>query len=286
MAKKHIIGVDLGGTNARVAMVRNHRLDEVLATPINPSGSAEDVVDQLCALIERAEPEDGDGVGIGVPGLVDVDEGIVYDVVNIPSWKEVPLKSILEERYSVPVLVNNDANCFALGEKHFGKGIGYQSLIGLILGTGFAGGIIIDGRLYPGVNCGAGEFGMIPYAESVYEHYCCGQFFDRHVGQSGTEVFQRAADGDPEALRIFAEFGRHLGHGIKAMLYAYDPAIIIMGGSVRKAFRFFSEAMWESIRTFAYSKSIESLRIEVSDLEHAAILGAAALHLDAERASS
>jgi glucokinase len=217
---------------------------------------------------------------------VDLETGIVYDVQNIPSWQEVPLKSILEERYAVPVLVNNDANCFALGEKHFGQGVGCQSLIGLILGTGFAGGIIVDGRLYPGRNCGAGEFGLIPYRESIHEHYCSGQFFTRQVGQTGAEVFRRAAEGDPEAVRVFAAFGQHVGEAIKTILYAYDPEMLILGGSVRKAFRFFQDAMWESIRTFAFSNSIKALKIAVSELEHVAILGAAALHYDAELAAS
>ncbi len=286
MARNNIIGVDLGGTNARAGLVRSQQLGEVSSIQINPHGSEEEVLDHLCGLIDRTKPQNVDGVGIGVPSVVDLEKGIVYDVQNIPSWQEVPLNSILEEKYSIPVLVNNDANCCALGEKHFGKGVGYQSVIGLIMGTGFAGGIIVDGKLYPGMNCGAGEFGMIPYLESIYEHYCAGQFFTRHVGQTGAEVFQRAVEGDREAVKIFAEFGHHVGQGIKMILYAYDPEIIILGGSVRKAFRFFKEAMWESIRSFAYSNSIKSLKIEVSELEHVAILGAAALHYDAELAFS
>ena len=281
MARKNIIGVDLGGTNARAGMVRHQQLGDVSSIQINPQGSVEDVLEHLCGLIDRTKPEDADGLGIGVPGVVDLDKGIAYDVLNIPSWKEVPLKAILEERYGIPVLVNNDANCFALGEKHFGKGVGYRSVIGLIVGTGFAGGIIVGGKLYPGRNCGAGEFGMIRYLESIYEHYSSGQFFARRVGQTGAEVFQRAVEGDREATALLAEFGRHVGEGIKTILYAYDPEIIILGGSVRKAFRFFREAMWESIGSFAYSNSLTSLKIEVSELEHVAILGAAALHHDA-----
>ncbi len=286
MAKNKIIGVDLGGTNARAGVVRNQQLGNVSSIQINPKGSAEEVLDQLCGLIDRMKPRDVDSIGIGVPSVVDLEKGIVYDVQNIPSWQEVPLKSILEEKYSLPVLVNNDANCFALGEKHFGKGVGHQSLIGLIVGTGFAGGIIVDGKLYPGRNCGAGEFGLIPYLESIYEHYCAGQFFTRHVGQTGAEVFRRAAEGDREAVKVFAEFGHHIGEGIKTILYAYDPETIILGGSVRKAFRFFKEAMWESIRSFAFSNSIKSLKIAVSELEHVAILGGAALHYDAELTAS
>ncbi len=288
LPKQTIIGVDLGGTNARAGVVRDQRLGEVSSIPIDPHGSAEEVLDQVCGLIDRTNRrEQGvDGIGVGVPSVVDIETGTVYDVQNIPSWKEVPLKSTLEEKYSVPVLVNNDANCFALGEKHFGKGVGYRSIVGLILGTGFAGGIIIDGKLYPGANCGAGEFGMIPYLDSIYEHYCAGQFFPRRVGRTGVEVYKRVVAGDREALDIFAEFGHHLGEGIKTVLFAYDPEIIILGGSVRKAFRFFEETMWESIRSFAYPTSIESLKIEVSELEHVAILGASALHYDAELAGS
>jgi glucokinase len=286
MAKQTIIGVDVGGTNARAGAVQNQRLGEVSSIPIDPNGSAEEVLDQVCGLIERTKPQGADGIGLGVPSVVDVETGTVYDVVNIPSWEEVPLKSILEEKYSVPVLVNNDANCFALGEKHFAKGVGYRSIVGLIVGTGFAGGIIIDGKLYSGKNCGAGEFGMIPYLDSIHEHYCAGQFFPRRVGQTGAEVFRRAVEGDPEALKIFAEFGHHVGEGIKTILFAYDPEIIILGGSVRKAFQFFEATMWESIRSFVFPTSIQSLQIEVSELEHVAILGAAALHYDAELAGS
>jgi len=283
---RHILGVDLGGTNVRAALVRDQRLGDVSSVRINPHGAAEEVLDQLRGLIDRTRSEGVDGIGIGVPSVVDVEKGIVYDVQNIPSWREVHLKSILEDRYGVPVLVNNDANCFALGEKHFGKGVGCQSLIGLILGTGFAGGVIIDGRLYAGRNCGAGEFGMMPYLEGIYEHYCSGQFFTRHLGQTGAELYRRAAEGDRGALQAFAEFGHHLGEGIKAILYAYDPERIILGGSVRKAFRFFERTMWETIRSFGFPSSIKSLTIAVSELEHVAILGAAALHYDADRTTA
>ena len=284
MAVETIVGVDLGGTNARAGVVRERRLGDVSSIAIDAQGSVDEVMAQLCGLIDRTAPPGIDGIGVGVPSVVDLEHGVVYDVQNIPSWTKVPLKAILEDRYAVPVQVNNDANCFALGEAHFGKGMGYRSVIGLIVGTGFAGGILIDGKLYPGANCGAGEFGMLPYLDGIYEHYCAGQFFPRRAGRTGAEVFARAEDGDPDAAAIFAEFGRHLGEGIKAILYAYDPEIIVMGGGVRKAFRHFEDAMWSSIRSFAFSNSLASLTIEVSALEHVAILGAAARHYDARAA--
>lgn len=281
MQHEALLGIDLGGTNARVGLVENKRVVDVASAAIGPKRSVEDVLDRLYQVIDRFDAHDVGSIGVGVPSVVDVRRGIVYDVQNIPSWKEVPVKNILEERYGVPVLVNNDANCFALGEKHFGKGQDHDDMVGLILGTGFAAGVIIDGRLYSGANCGAGEIGMIPYRDSIYEYYCCGQFFERQCGVRGTEVYRRAAEGDAEALGMFEAFGKHLGEGIKTVLYAYDPGMIVLGGSVRKAYRFFQEPLRETLESFAFSRSIDRLKIEVSEHEHIAILGAAALALDA-----
>ena len=273
----NFVGIDLGGTHVRAGLVRAGELSEIATTRIQADGSVEQVLRQIHDLIEGMDISGIDAIGVGVPSVVDVEKGIVYDVQNIPSWKEIHLKSIFEGKYSVPVYVNNDANCFALGEKHFGKGQGYQSIIGLIIGTGFGAGIIVNDQLYSGANCGAGEFGMMPYLDSIYEHYCGGQFFDLHKGQSGEQLFGQALDGDKDALRIFTEYGEHLGNGIKAILYAYDPEIIILGGSVRKAFELFERSMWDAIASFAYPRSIKHLKIEVSELDNIAILGAAAL---------
>jgi len=271
------IGIDLGGTHARVGLVRGGVLGEIATARIQANGSIEEVLGQIHELIEEIKTGEIDAMGVGVPSVVDVEKGIVYDVQNIPSWKEVHLRSLFEEKYAVPVYINNDANCFALGEKYFGKGQGYKSIIGLIVGTGFGAGIIVNDQIYAGANCGAGEFGMMSYRDSIYEHYCSGQFFERQKGQTGEQLFKRALDGDKSALNIFSEFGEHLGNGIKAVLYAYDPEIIILGGSVRMAFDLFKESMWASIGSFVYPKSIKNLKIEVSELDNIAVLGAAAL---------
>ncbi|RPJ00342.1 MAG: ROK family protein, partial [Candidatus Aminicenantes bacterium] len=224
------------------------------------------------------------GIGAGVPSIIDLKAGVVYDVQNIPSWKKVPLKALLEERYRLPVYVNNDANCFAAGEKHFGKLGPYDSAVGLIVGTGLGAGIIANGRLYSGINCGAGEFGMLPYLDRNFEAYASGQFFRRLHGTSGRETSERAGRGDGKALETFAEFGRHLGEAVKAICYAVDPEIILLGGSVSKSYRFFQAALWETFQGYAYSLAKERLKIEVSETENIAILGAAALYFDAARA--
>lgn len=278
---KHIIGIDLGGTNIRGGLVCKDKLTTITSQKINAHGSEEEVLQQLFTLTDKLINHSVTAIGIGVPGLADTVQGIVYDVVNIPSWKEVPLKKRMEDRYQVPVVINNDANCFALGEFYFGKGKGSNSMVGLSIGTGLGSGIIINKKLYSGATGGAGEFGMIDYLDKCYEYYASGQFFQNVYNISGEIVFQRAVEGNAEAIKMYEEMGTHLGNAIKMILYALDVELIIFGGSVRHAFPYFNRPMWQQIKTLAFRRSPELLRIEVSDLENSGILGAAALHYDA-----
>ena len=276
-----VIGVDLGGTKILAGKVQNEQIVASCKTAVPKGGSETEVLQALYQSIDQIVDASVMGIGIGVPSVVDTEKGIVYDVQNIPSWQEVRLKDLMEERYGLPVYVNNDANCFAAGEKHFGKGQNHKNFAALIVGTGIAAGLIINDRLYNGHNCGAGEFGMIPYLEHHYEYYCSGQFFTNCHGIDGQIAAQRAMKGDAEALALFKTFGHHLGNAIKAILYAIDPGVIIMGGSVSKAYPLFEKSMWESIRQFAYRNVLEDLTIEISTNPDIAVLGAAALYFDA-----
>lgn len=277
--QKNIIGVDLGGTNIRAGKVIKGEIAEVsrLATPSN--GTEQQILDKVIETIANCIDKNTQCIGIGVPSVVDVEKGIVYDVVNIPSWKEVYLKDILQEKFNVPVFVNNDSNCFAAGEKIYGKGKQYQHIVGMTLGTGLGLGLIINNQLFEGRNCGAGEFGMVPYLDSVFETYCSGQFFSSVKKMDAIELHHKAEKGNKEALAIFEEFGMHMGVAIKSILYAYDPEIIIVGGSLSTAFNLFKKSMYKEIETFAYRNTLKNLKIEVSEISDSAILGAAALHM-------
>lgn len=278
-----IVGVDLGGSNVRAGLVEGERLLKIAVREVRSQGRAEEVLADLRSVLESVLSPEVKGIGLGVPSVVDLETGTIYDVQNIPAWREVPIKTILESEYNIPVYVNNDANCFAAGEKYFGQGRPYRNLVGLIIGTGLGAGIIADGHLYSGTSCGAGEFGMLPYLDVNFERYASGQFFLKSFGQQGRELFQKASAGDQEARRIFAEFGRHLGEAIKAIMYAVDPEAIILGGSVSRAYEFFREPMLETVSTFAYSIARDRIRIMPSTTENIAILGAAALYLDSPR---
>jgi len=283
MTDKQIIGVDLGATNVRGAVVDGQRLQDIHSCRIHREGSVDEVLGDIFGIIDPLVTPDIAGIGIGVPSVVDVGTGTVYDVIHIPSWKEVPLGRILQERYKLPVHVNNDANCFALGELYFGKGKGQRDFIGLTIGTGLGAGIIINQRLYAGPHCGAGEFGMVDYLDHCYEYYASGQFFRNVHGVDGEEVFRKATEGDAHARSLYAEMGMHLGKAIKMMLYTYDPSLIIFGGSVRHAYAWFQETMWTEIRKFAFGTSGMDLRIASSELENSGILGAAGLYYDRSR---
>lgn len=286
MTNTCLIGIDLGATNVRVARIENKEITELKSEPIINSVNPDDLINQIKNLITQLNKERVNAIGIGVPSVVDVEKGIVYDVQNIPAWKAVPLKSIIEEEFNIPVHINNDANCYVLGEKYFGKGLGKDSIVGLILGTGFGAGLIMNGKLVSGENCGAGEVGMLPYRDSIFEHYCSGQFFEIHKKMNGQEVFNQAKSGNIKAIDSYKEFGIHLGNAIKAVMYAYDPALIILGGSVSNAFPLFKENMYQTMADFAYPESLKKLEIEISELNHVAVLGAAALTLDKQKISN
>jgi len=281
MEQIKIIGIDLGATNVRGAVVDDQAISEIISQRINTLGTEQQVLEDVFTIADKLIDNSVKAIGIGVPSVVDVAEGVVYDVQHIPSWKEVHLKRLMEARYNIPVHVNNDANCFALGEYYFGQGKGVDSFVGLTIGTGLGSGIIINKQLYAGTNCGAGEFGMVDYIDNNYEFYCSGSFFQNVYGLNGEEVFKNAKNGDPQALKLYSEMGTHLGNAIKLVMYTYDPALIILGGSVQLAYEYFEQTMWERIKSFGYTKSIGRLQIKRSTLENSAILGAAALYFDA-----
>lgn len=272
-----VLGIDIGGTYLKIGRVENGIIAEQTFNSVDSKATEEETLFSLFEAIDSIINSDVTAIGIGVPAVVDPVTGIVYDVQNIPSWKEIALKELVEQRYKLPVYLNNDANCFALGEKIFGKGKSYENFIGLSIGTGIGMGIIINNDLYNGVLCGAGEVGMLPYKDGIMEEYSSSFFFSNNYDQSAEELSCSAANGNKDALKAYAEFGFNLGECIKSILYMYAPEAIILGGSISKSYPLFKESMELSLKSFAYQKQIENLKIETSNYEGIAILGAASL---------
>ena len=271
------IGADLGGTNIRCGLVENGNVVTRLTEPCRSSQPENEVLDQIKGLIGRLMNPSVTGIGIGVPSVVDVQKGIVYNVMNIPSWKEVHLKDILEAEFNIPVFVNNDANCFALGEQRCGAGMSHKNVIGVTLGTGVGAGLIINNELFCGSNTGAGEIGCLPYLEHTLEFYCGSAFFVEYHQTTGKAAMLLAETGNAESMKIWEDFGKHIGVLVKIILYAYDPDAIIFGGSIANAYPYFEKAMRKEMENFDYPETIKKIQIAVSTRDDISLLGAAAL---------
>ena len=197
--------------------------------------------------------------------------------------------------------MNNDANCYALGVYGtYPADSKPDVLVAITLGTGMGLGIVDGGRLFCGANCGAGEMGCLPYGDSIVEDYCSKKFFEG-AGWDSKEAYLAAEAGNPDALELFDEFGRHLGAALCAVMYAYDPDRIALAGGVANNYPFFRQAMEEYVRialaggvannypffrqameeyvnaNFPYRKAVERLTIDVRTDGNLPVIGAALL---------
>ena len=274
-----VIGIDLGGTNVRCGLIENGSVVQRLSEPCRSDQPEEVVLEQIKGLIRQLINPSVKGIGIGVPSVVDIEKGIVYNVFNIPSWIEVPLKDILEAEFGVPVYVNNDANCFALGEHRYRRSEGYsfKSVIGVTIGTGVGAGVIINNELYCGSNTGAGEIGGLPYLDKTLELYCGSPFFVDFHNTTGKEAAELAEKGDEKALKIWEEHGVHMGRAMKLILSVYDPDAIILGGSISNAYKYFEKSMWKEMENYDFPETVKNITILISTRDDISLLGAAAL---------
>jgi len=273
---QNIIGIDLGGTTIKGGLVSDNKIISQFAADTKANEGGEVSLNVLKDVIRKLLTIDTSGIGIGFPSIVDREKGIVYNVQNIRNWEEVHLKEILENEFHVPVKIDNDANCFAMGERKFGIGQKYENFVGITLGTGVGGGIIQKGVLLNDANCGSGEYGEMPYKDSILEAYCGSAFFKRY-NTTGFDAAQKALNGDKGALELFQEFGKHLSVLVKMVVLSVDPHAIIFGGSIAHSFNLYEESMYNNLADFPYPNSIKKLNIHTSKLSNIGILGAAAL---------
>ena len=266
-----VIGVDVGGTKVAVATMRGGRLSEsTIVASEHADGAA--VVDQLAEVIGAAiRGEDGEigAVGLGVPSVIEFATGRVRSTVNLP-LSDVPLREVLRERLSIPVYVDNDANCAALAEAFDDDGeIAVHDLVMLTVGTGVGGGIIINGRIYRGATGAAAEIGHhiigLPMDDEVHasegfprvgslEWLAAGRALDRLVHRRATEqpssslarlvaehdvagpaTVEAAQAGDPDAVAALRLLGARLGVGVANMINIFDPEVVAIGGGVSVA---------------------------------------------------
>ena len=190
------LGIDVGGTNLVVGLVQDGQIVKRESAPWFPhEATLQETIDTLAERIAGIITPDTEKIGIGVPSVVDVKRGIVYDTVNIPSWTEVPLKELLEQRFGLPVAVNNDANCYAMGVyEGYPADAKPEVLVVITLGTGVGMGIVDRGRLFCGANCGAGELGSLQrFKDSVKEvpaNFECGMSVAKYNDLKEGDIFE------------------------------------------------------------------------------------------------
>lgn len=274
---KNIIGIDIGGTSIVGGRIERDKISVLIKEDTLATIGGDATIDVLTRIIDRLVTPNTEAIGIGVPSVVDRERGVVYNVQNIKDWDEVHLKAILESKFNIPVFIDNDANCFAMGERIYGKGKSFLNFVGITLGTGVGGGIIQNGHLLNDANCGSGEFGELPYLDSILEEYCGSRFFPREGGLNGLEAAMRAREGDKQAIELFNLYGKHLSILVKVILLVIDPEAIIFGGSISGSFDLFEKAMYKGLSDFPYPKSIQKIKITYSELQETGVLGAGAL---------
>ena len=299
-----VIGVDLGGTNLRTALLTPD--GEVLDRHKEATEASEGhqrVIERLVRSIEQRRLHakerglDVTAVGVGAPGVIQVADGIVVKSPNFPDWNNLPLRRHLETALGLPVTIENDANAAALGEQWRGAGQGIGSMILLTLGTGVGGGIILHGRIWEGADGMAGEIGHMTILPDGRQCGCGNQgclemyasargivmsYQDRRPETTRTadQVYQEARGGDQVAGEVMAEMGRFLGIGIASLINIFNPEMIVVGGGVKDAWPLFIGATRQEIRKRAFAYPAERTRIVPSALgDDAGMMGAAAAAL-------
>jgi len=301
MAAKFIISLDLGGTNLKTALLDlkcRIKDKQILSTPIFNSKDKLicAMTDSVMAIIQRNKllRKDIIGVGLGLPGPIDIKHGVVHFFPNIPGWKEVKLRGILKKKLGLPVYLDNDANLACLAEYKLGAARGFKNVIGLTLGTGVGGGIICDGRLYRGSSYAAGEIGHIPINE--YGPRCnCGGIacVEAYIGNNiiikeAKKIFKKnisleelsklARRGNKKAIGIWLDVGRRLGIALTGVVNVLNPDCIVIGGGVSNAGRILFDKIKEVISRYAMPVQSKAVKIFKARLgSDAGIIGGALL---------
>jgi len=278
------IGVDLGGTNLRIAAVEEQgSLLEKITLGTRVTLGRDRVINDMCDAVQHlaAKYQDSatlEGIGIGVPGIIDMRTGMIRESPNLPGWADSPVRSEIEKRLGTRVVLDNDANVAAFGEKWLGAARNFEDMAMLTMGTGVGGGIVLDGRIWHGMVGMAGEFGHITVEpegqlcgcgnRGCLEQYASATAVVRMAREaiaigdalelaaaagnnsefSAKAVYNLAIQGDEAARRIFRRVGRALGIVLAALVNSLNLPIYVIGGGVSSAWEAFSPSIFEELR--------------------------------------
>ena len=317
-----IVGVDLGGSKIRVIL--SDPRGNILALEHRDTRARqgpEAVIGRLTQSMRRVLasgatfPAEILGIGIGAPGACEVETGIITASPNLPRWRNVPLRDVIQREFGVPTYLDNDATVAALGEHRFGAGVGVENFIHVTLGTGIGGGVIIGGRVYRGACGAAGEIGHMTIDVNgprcncgnigCWETFASGTAVAREAVariKAGAEsvilelaggdlkkvsaetVFLAAQKGDGLGRELIQRTGYYLGVGLVNLVNIFNPQLILIGGGLSQMGELLLAPAREVVRERAFELAARAVRIEMARLgADAGVLGAVALVLE-ERA--
>jgi glucokinase len=281
---KFSIGVDLGGTNLRIAAVDEQgTLVEKVTLDTKVARGRESVIGDMCDAIQCMSDKYRNsapllGIGIGVPGVIDRQTGSLRGLLNLPGWEDYPVGAAIEQRLKTKVILENDANLAALGEKWLGAAKDFDDMAMLTLGTGVGGGLVLGGSIWHGANGMAGEFGCMTVEpdgqlcgcgnRGCLEQYASAPAMVRMAREtiasnggsplarvansdpefSAKSLYTLAMQGDEEARRIFRYMGRCLGIVLSSLVNSLNLPIYVIGGGVASAWEVFSPSIFEELR--------------------------------------
>ena len=284
------IGVDLGGTNLRIAAVdSNGKVLEKITTGTHVARGRELVILEMCGAIQQISRKfqaSGKlaGIGIGIPGIIDIQSGMLRESPNLPGWEDYPVRQEIERRLGTSVILENDANVAALGEKWVGAAAPVDDMCMMTLGTGVGGGIVLQGKIWHGMTGMAGELGHttvdpegVPCgcgSRGCVEQYASATAIKRMAVEaiasgrapelartmnedpefSAKAVYQMALEGDKPAQKIFRTAGQALAIVIASVINIFNLPMYVIGGGVSSAWDAFSPTMFEVVRqrSFVY----------------------------------
>ncbi len=316
MEKHYTIGIDLGGTNVKLALLKNVNciVQKAVIETCKHEGKAK-LITEIAKTIKQFIKDNKltknmiAGIGIGVAGPINFDRGFVHNLTNIKGWKNTPLRQILTKRVGIKTFVDNDVNVVTLGELVYGAGKGFRDILCVTLGTGVGGGIVLNSHLYRGPNFTAGEIGHIPINITGKKCNCGGiACVERYVGnkfiiQRAKElvkndkkslilkyannkpskitpkiISQAANTKDKTALLIWQETGNYLGIALSGLVNTFNPELIIIGGGVAKAGKPLFDSIRKTIKLRAMKNPASFVKIVPALLgEEAGIIGASVL---------
>ena len=302
--------IDFGGTNIRAAIVdAQGGLSGFVTRPTHASGGPDSVIDRIIAALHEAlacasvSLENLAAVGIGAPGPLDWQAGVIHEAPNLPGWHEVPLVARVAEAVGLPTFLENDANAAALAERQYGVGRGAMNMLYITVSTGVGGGLILDGQLWHGAYGSAGEFGHMTVdfegplcdcgnrgcieaiasgpdmAAWVSEQIAAGRAssLGGQVDLSGRDVVEAAQQGDDVALTALNRAGRAVGFGVINVAHLVNLDMVVVGGGIANAGDLLFDPLRATVKTHLLESTAPNLRLEPWSLgEDVGLLGAAA----------